>query len=212
VYVEPAVGAHAFTCPHCGVHAQHSQSLGFLSSNNNLLPGPHSRGQVRQCSACGDATVFLDGVKIYPARGSAPPAAEDMPGDVRTVYEEAAAVSAASPRAAAALLRTAVEVLVMQELGGEGKLFDAIGKLVRDEKIKPIVARALDIVRVTGNDAVHPGQIRDDDGQDMAADLFELVNLVVESAITEQRKLDGMFANLPERVRSAIAQRDGQGG
>jgi hypothetical protein len=75
-----------------------------------------------------------------------------------------------------------------------------------DIKIK----RALDIVRVIGNESVHPGQIDLRDDPATAARLFELVNLVADRMISEPKRINEMFDALPEDKRKGIESRDKQ--
>jgi hypothetical protein len=83
---------------------------------------------------------------------------EDMPADVRSDFAEAAAIVDISPRGAAALLRLAVERL-MPHLEAKAKnINDGIGQLVA-RGLDPKIQKALDVLRVIGNEAVHPGQI-----------------------------------------------------
>jgi hypothetical protein len=130
-----------------------------------------------------------------------------MPTACKAEYEEAADIFARSPRGAAALLRLCVQKLV-GELGEDTEnLNAAIGKLV--EKGLPVeVQMALDSVRVIGNNAVHPGEIRIEDEPETAAALFELINLIVEDRISRPARVAGVYAKLPPTVRDAIAVRD----
>lgn len=113
-----------------------------------------------------------------------------------------------SPRAAAALLRLAIQKLC-KELGESGNSINAdIGALVR--KGLPIeIQQALDVVRVVGNNAVHPGEISADDIEDITPTLFDLVNMIVEDRIARPRKLADMFKSLPSGAIAAITKRDG---
>jgi len=70
-----------------------------------------------------------------------------------------------------------------------------------------IVQQSLDIVRVTGNEAVHPGQI-DTDDIDVANKLFDLVNIIIEYMITLPKKVSGLYESLPKDKLDSIKERD----
>ena len=94
------------------------------------------------------------------------------------------------------------------ELGTSSKnLNDAIGELVQSG-LHPKVQKAMDYVRVTGNDAVHPGQIDVGDNPEIAGKLFELVNGVAQEMITREKMVDELYESLPECKRDQINQRD----
>jgi hypothetical protein len=132
---------------------------------------------------------------VYPDHGKAPPANPDTPENVLNLYNEAASIASKSPRAAAALIRLAVQVLCVH-LGEPGKnLNDDIGKLV-EKGLRPMVQKSLDAVRVTGNNAVHPGQIDVDDPQVVAL-LFSLLNIIVEQMISVPNEVDSIYNALP---------------
>ena len=129
-----------------------------------------------------------------------------MPSDVRAEYDEAARICAKSPRGAAALLRLAVQRL-MPHVGQPGKnINDDIAALVA-AGLPVRIQQALDIVRVTGNNAVHPGQI-DVNDTSVAEKLFPLVNLIVDQLISTPARLDRLFNELPDGAKAAIERRD----
>lgn len=71
------------------------------------------------------------------------------------------------------------------------------------------IQQALDIVRVVGNEAVHPGQLDLRDDQDTALKLFGLVNLIAEVMITQPKHVAAMFSSVvPESKRAEIEKRD----
>lgn len=146
---------------------------------------------------------------VYPRATSAPPAHSDMPEEIRADYIEAMNISQESPRASAALLRLCIQKLC-QHLGEPGRnLNDDIGSLVK--KGLPIeIQQSLDIVRVVGNNAVHPGELSGDDVRDVSGALFELVNHIVEDRISRPKKLATLFKSLPTKALSAIEKRDGE--
>jgi hypothetical protein len=132
-----------------------------------------------------------------------------MPDDVAEDFEEARRVFADSPRSSAALLRLAVQKLCIH-MGLPGKnLNDDIGQLVR-RGLPERTQKALDVVRVIGNNQVHPGNIDVRDNPEVATTLFNLVNLIVESLITMPKRVNAVFDSLPDGAKDQIAQRDGK--
>ncbi|MFJ7566646.1 DUF4145 domain-containing protein [Herminiimonas sp. NPDC097707] len=145
---------------------------------------------------------------IDPNRGNAPLPNQDMPADVAADYHEAATIAALSPKAAAALLRLAIQKLCLH-LGGEGKNINSdIGTLVK-KGLPPIVQKSLDVVRVIGNNAVHPGQI-DADNTEIVGHLFHLVNLITETMISTPARVEALYDSLPKSVLDGIAKRDSE--
>lgn len=147
------------------------------------------------------------GMMVYPAATSAPPPHDDMPEDVRADYEEARQIAVVSPRAASALLRLSIEKLCAGLNAKGNNINERIGDLVAGGL--PIgVQRALDAVRVIGNNAVHPGKMDRADVGAVCNTLFALVNLIVEDRITSPKMVDDVFSSLPSGARDAIERRD----
>lgn len=161
------------------------------------------------CRRCEKLSFWHQGNLVFPAGGSAPPANPDLPEDVTRDYEEARAIASVSPRGAAALLRLAIQKLCIH-LGEKGKkLDDDIASLVK-KGLPEKVQKALDTVRVVGNNAVHPGEldIRDDPG--IAESLFDLVNMIGDAMITQPQKVDALYGKLPVQAKEQIERRDGK--
>lgn len=132
---------------------------------------------------------------------------KDLSEDILKDYLEAVSIINKSPRGAAALLRLAIQKLC-KELGQPGKdLNKDIAKLV-SQGLPKGVQKALDIVRVTGNESVHPGQIDISDDIESAKKLFRLVNFIAEKMITQPKEIDALYDGLPEDKRKQIDQRD----
>jgi hypothetical protein len=72
-----------------------------------------------------------------------------------------------------------------------------------------LVQQSLDVVRVIGNEAVHPGVIDLRDDRASAERLFDLVNIVAEQMITHPRSVQEMYEKLPSSKIDAIQRRDG---
>lgn len=162
---------------------------------------------VSTCFNCSNHCVWVHEKMVYPTIGEAPPANPDMSDDIRRDYNEASAILDISPRGAAALIRLAIQKLC-KELGQPGKnINDDIGSLVAlglDRRIQ----QALDVVRVIGNQAVHPGQIDLRDDRATAVSLFNLLNLIVDKLISEPKHIEEMYSTLPEGQLAAIQRRD----
>ena len=216
-YFSPQYGSTEFHCPYCQVYSvQHwgdevyalssdQKSLGRISINQIKV-------QVSVCSRCKNSTLWWDEKVIYPSTRMSPPQNSDIPENVQKVYEEAADIASLSPRSACALLRLAIEML-LEHLGYLEKNDDinrSIGKMVK-AGLNEGIQRALDIVRVTGNEAVHSGKIDFGESTDVSS-LFSVINFIANELITQPNVREELFNNLPKSAREGIDKRDGKTG
>jgi len=134
---------------------------------------------------------------------------DDLSDEIKEDYTEARSILSRSPRGAAALLRLALQKLCKQ-LGESGKEINSdIANLVK-KGLRPSIQKALDIVRVTGNESVHPGVLDMKDNREVALKLFELVNLIAEVMISEPKRVDELYETVvPDEKKKAIVGRDG---
>ena len=160
--------------------------------------------EISICSHCDSGTFGWQKRLSTPTR-SAPPANSDLPDDIKQVYDEAAAIVDQSPRAACALLRLALEML-MKHFGETGSINESIGNLVK-KGLRPEIQQSLDIVRITGNNAVHDGKIDFDDTTDVQ-DLFNLINVIAGVLITQPKQTNALYDRLPKASKKAIEKRD----
>lgn len=212
-YVTPEQGLSGFTCPACGVYAHQKwypwvYAWESMSRGSGYGESRHSEAtQLCVCRHCDQVMVWQDGRLVFPRLSAAPPPDENMPEDVEADYREAASVVDQSPRAAAALLRLAIQKLVVH-LGRPGKNLNAdIGVLVKDG-LPVIIQQSLDVVRVVGNNAVHPGEMELGDDRATANALFGLVNLIVDRMIGVPKRIGALTEALPAGALEAIARRD----
>lgn len=206
-YIAPVVYGNLFTCPHCGAIAKQDWWYRNWDSSQNFHPDQNPL-KIGICQHCNECTIWVIDKMYYPDSGNAPFPNPEMPEPVLKLYIEASAISSKSPRGAAALLRLSIQVLC-KELGEEGKNINTdIGNLVK-KGLPDIVQQSLDIVRVTGNDAVHPGQI-DTDNTSTVGQLFDLVNIIVEYMIALPKKVSGIYKGLPADKVKGINDRDGK--
>ena len=177
----------------------------FLTLTTKFIPSNFS---IATCTHCDNVSLWIDRNIVYPKMIIAPPAHPDMPPEIRVDYDEARNIAQDSPRGSAALLRLCVQKICIH-LGEPGKkINDDIGALVK--KGLPVeIQQALDLVRVIGNNAVHPGELSSEDVQDVADNLFEIVNHIVEERISRPKKLSSLFSGLPTQALESIKKRDG---
>jgi hypothetical protein len=144
---------------------------------------------------------------IVPNSGNAPLPNIDLPEDIETDFEEARSIVNNSPRGAAALLRLCVQKLCIN-LGGKGKNINEDISILVKNGLPVKIQQALDIVRVIGNSAVHPGLIDIQDNQEIANKLFHLINLIAEVMISQPKEINKVYDNLPEKDKKSIEKRD----
>jgi hypothetical protein len=204
-YIEPKSKQESFTCPDCGVLAKQdwlNLDMRFrnqVNKSNNILGSS-------TCHHCNETSIWIKDKIYYPDTGNSPFPNPEMPESVKNIYLEAASIYNKSPRGASALLRLGIQVLC-KELGEKGEHINTdIGSLVK-KGLPEIVQQSLDIVRVTGNDAVHPGQI-DTDNHNTARQLFDLTNVIVEYMIALPNKVSGIYSTLPAGKIDGINNRD----
>lgn len=205
-FVPPLLNGTRFTCPLCGTLAQ--QTWNELWAHSPYAAAEEVPLNRSHCLACYKYMYWYDNRIVVPLERSAPMPHPMMPPHVAGIYDEARRVFDESPRAAAALLRLTIQTLCAHLGQSDKSVNDAIAQLVKDG-LPVRVQKALDTVRVVGNNAVHPGEISVNDSQEIAAALFPLTNFVVERMIAEPAKIDELFHGLPEGALKAIARRDG---
>ncbi|WP_260581515.1 DUF4145 domain-containing protein [Sphingopyxis sp. PET50] len=196
---------NSFNCPLCGVYSmQFYSDLKRLDWEDKPVD---TEAVLSECLKCDGKLLWWKGSIVSPSVTTAPFHHEDMPKEIVKTYEEARQVFEISPTASCALLRLALEKLTVVLGFSKGTLDARIGMMV-GAGLSTNVQEALDVVRVIGNQAVHPGQIDLSDDRETAAALFELLNYIVERLITEPAKIGKLFDALPENARKAIASRD----
>lgn len=170
---------------------------------NLEIPNMH----ISQCYNCDGLAIWLYDRLLYPVQRAGVEPNVDLDEDIRHDFEEARAILDLSPRGAAALLRLAVQKLCNQ-LGESGKNIDKdIASLV-SKGLNITIQKALDIVRVIGNEAVHPGTMDLRDDRDTALKLFGLINAIVDQMITHPKQVASLYETLPADKRVGIDARN----
>lgn len=215
-YVQPQISRSAFHCPLCGTYAH----IKWFQFGRHHAMRPYTEAE---CSHCGESSLWriekttenaggylipTQGTMLFPDTGIAPLPESDMPHDVKLDYEEAAKISAKSPRGAAALLRLGLQKLC-KHLGKSGENINSdIRSLAADNVLPPMVIKVADTVRITGNNAVHPGEMSEEDFDHVASKLFDLLNFIVKKAITEPKELEALYEKVPEGPRASAEDQD----
>nr|WP_309099080.1 DUF4145 domain-containing protein [Fredinandcohnia onubensis] len=204
--IPPVYGNESFHCPFCNVLA-HQHWYKCFYARPGMAHQLHGDLEISICGHCREKTLWFNEKMLYPDKTIAPPPHDDLPEDLLDDYTEASSILTKSPRGAAALLRLTLQKL-MVVLGEQGKDINKdIGSLV-SKGLHPQVQQALDIVRVIGNESVHPGQLDLKDDFETALQLFDLVNFIVEDRISRPRAIADLFNKLPEGKRKGIEIRD----
>lgn len=229
-YTPPQFQKNGFNCPYCEAYTQQKwygtakvSTLSIRKKYNendvisNALTGQegpeHHIGEidylnVAYCTKCRKYSFWFDEEMIYPKSSIAPLPLDDMPEDVKEDFNEARMIVDESPRGAAALLRLALEKL-LPHVGAEGgKIDQMIGYLVKEKNLPVQIQKALDSLRVIGNEAVHPGKLNLKDDNDTALALFGVLNLIVHTMIIQPKEIDELYEMIPEGKKEGIRNRD----
>ena len=173
-------------------------------SINNYFPKEIS---IANCQACNNFSIWINETIVYPKQLSLEKANIDMNEDIQDLYNEASLIFLDSPKGATALLRLALQKL-LEQLGKTGNINKSIKELV-EEGLNPKMQKALDIVRVVGNNAVHPGEINLDDNQEIARSLFKIINMIADDLISKPKEMDELYNEIiPKETRNHIQIRD----
>lgn len=224
-YIAPKYKKTSFTCPHCGVLAEQKWSDMYISRlgtddvysfSQMILVSTNDASKnkklfkevaVATCISCYNENIWFDGEMIIPKESNVQMPIEEMPEEIKKIYNEAREVFPISPKASAALLRLALQHLCV-ELGERGENINKdIGELVK--KGLPIqIQQALDVVRVAGNNAVHPGVLDLEDDSTSAGYLFNILNMIVDNQIVQPKKVNEFYNSLPQTALDSITRRD----
>lgn len=160
-----------------------------------------------KCYNCSDVAVWIGDMLVYPQATTISVPNADLPDEAKHDYREAASIVHLSARGAAALLRLAIQKVAIS-LGGDGKNLNEDIAMLVEGGLDKRVQKSLDVVRVIGNNAVHPGEIDIRDDTTTAEKLFELVNLIADIMISQPKHVAALYDALPEGARHAVEKRD----
>ncbi|MFH1863836.1 MAG: DUF4145 domain-containing protein [bacterium] len=160
-----------------------------------------------KCYNCNKIAVWVHDNLQFPNERIGIQPNPDLPEDIIHDFEEARSILGGSPRGAAALLRLCVQKLCIH-LGEKGKNLDGDISSLVSKGLNPLVQKSLDIVRVIGNESVHPGVIDLKDDRDTASKLLVLINSIADQMISHPKQIEELYEELPADKRKAIEKRN----
>ncbi len=216
-YYPPKHAEEQFHCPHCGVFAK--QFWAYLDAKYDYRDSMSIHSCVHfeeklncgwtisNCEHCKKKIIWLGDKVIFPRKIEVDQANQDLTEEIKKDYLEAANILNDSPRSSAAILRLALQKLCKQ-LGEKGEnINDDIAELVK-KGLNPTIQKSLDALRITGNNAVHPGELNLTEDKVRVLKLFGLLNFIAEKMITEPNEINAFYEELPEKAKEAVEKRD----
>ncbi len=190
-YIAPTVNLDGFHCPLCGVYAWQSwYDCQYSVTMDCRLPVKDIA--VAICARCQNFTLWHGDTILYPSYGGAPMPHPDLFEGVRGEYGEARAIASLSPRSAAAILRMVFQK-ICRYLGESGKDLNAdIDRLI-ERGLPAGLRKALQRVRVLGEDTANPGKIDGRDDAQTVATLFQIINIVIEKLVAEPKQISALI-------------------
>lgn len=152
------------------------------------------------CQNCNEISIWINQKMVYPKARLTPLPNKDLPDEIKADYEEASKIMQDSPRGACALLRLALQKLMIH-LGEDRNLDKAIKSLIDEKKIDKTLQKALDSVRVIGNSAVHPNELDVKDNVEIATALFKIINYISEKILSDKKEIEEIYSLLPENAK-----------
>lgn len=213
----PIQAKEEFHCPHCGVFAKqfwahlHAREVwgpyNSIQSCEKFDENLNKDWTISKCEHCKEHAFWFQKKMINPKIVVTSQPNGDLNEEIKKDYLEAAKIFSESPRATAALLRLCLQKLCKQ-LGETGENINTdIGNLV-SKGLNPLVQKSLDSLRITGNNAVHPGEINLEEEPEKVIKLFELINFIAEKMISEPKEITTFYEMLPETAKEAVEKRD----
>ncbi|OHR71173.1 hypothetical protein HMPREF3291_00190 [Bacillus sp. HMSC76G11] len=229
-YVAPELGLAAFNCAVCGAYSHQVWDEVIRDTGKNFIairdwnfnrvdhirmnikiPAALHINSVSYCLHCKESSIWHGPNMIYPSEITVEPPNLDMPGDIQAIYNEARSIANLSAKSAAALLRLALEKLLVHVGAKKGNIDAMIQDLIEKGIITASgsVRKALDSLRLLGNAGVHSTGINLDEDPQAAFALFKILNFVVDKLITEEKDVEAIYAFVPEGKRESLDKRRG---
>ena len=206
-YIASKFEKEAFNCPNCGAFSNHDWTYCYVNETYGRFNGVVHNSQdeiinklyLCKCQCCGYISFWYNKKLIWPLNSCVELPSVDMPEDIKKLYNEASSIVDLSPKGSCAILRLALQKLCNRLAGQpeKSKIDGSIKKLV-ERGLPDSLQKMMDIVRIVGDEAVHPGEINIDDNKDLAIAMFRLINLIIEKIVTEPKEINELYNLMPE--------------
>ena len=164
---------------------------------------------IATCESCGKFSLWVDEEMVFPKEFPVEPPNADLNENIKALYNEASRIFLDSPKGSTAMLRLALQMLLKQ-IGKDGENINNDIKELVENGLSSKIQKALDLLRVVGNNAVHPGQINLDDNDEVALKLFKILNIIADEMITKPKEIDTLYEEVvPDETKEHINKRDG---
>lgn len=151
------------------------------------------------------------GELLHPKTKLGPEPLEQMPDDIKTIFNEAREVAQISSRSAAALLRLALQ-MICEQLEPKAKDINEALKNLVGKGLPEDLQQACDSIRDIGNSSVHSKTINAnlENDAELVDFLFYMINIIVDRIIVFPLKAKNTYSKLPQNIRDKITKRDGK--
>lgn len=207
-HTPPEYEATAFNCPYCHAYSQQvwSETCGELMprfGRGRSIPLPcHVEASI--CLHCEKPCLWINEKLTIPNVSGMQPPNSDLSEDIQQLYIEASDIFNQSPRAAAALLRAALEKMLRGQLKGKGKnIYNMIQYFIEQGQLSSELAEYIHIIRDIGNDAVHAQTIVLNEKREDAAALFPFINYIAQEMLTKPRERKDELGKLQSMIETA---------
>ncbi|TDJ86175.1 DUF4145 domain-containing protein [Campylobacter volucris] len=214
-YIKPFFKGRAFNCPHCRAYSSMRWD-DFCDYSGVTIKGVEGYSFFEStCYHCERSVIWYlkdKNPKIFFPKEVAIPPEENMPENIKEIYEEASLILGDSPRASCALLRLALQEL-MKYLKENIQIYNGLKNRNISEDIKEIInignfyqeqkemlEEAMNSIRLVGNKASHPSELDINDNSEIANILFEMINFIVGEIITKPKEREERLNKLKNAI------------
>lgn len=202
----PKYHGSAFIWPNCNVFSNQEWNDRRVNDNGEIyISNQNINLSVCKCQHCGYLSFWYLKKLAWPLNSLIEAPIDEIPEDIKILYNEARSFIELSPKGSCAIIRLALQKLCNRLAGQDEKkkIDGAIKKLV-ENGLPKLLQKAMDSIRIIGDETVHPGQINIDDNREFAVAMFRMMNIIVKKIILEPKEIDDLYQLMPENKKEEI--------